>query len=51
MLYVDYMFEILENGTLILDKDIEQIPGAEDGDEYILKKSEGGRWVFVRKAK
>ena len=51
MLYVDHTFEILENGALILDEDVKQIPSAKDGDEYILKKSESGRWVFQRKAK
>lgn len=49
MLYVDYLFEILENGTVIFDKKIEEITGAKDGDEYILRQSETGRWVFQRK--
>lgn len=49
MLYVDYTFELLENGTLILDSEVDKIPNAKEGDEYILTKSESGRWVFKRK--
>lgn len=49
MLYVDYTLDILDNGTIILDKDIKEIPQAKDGDEYVLKLSESGRWVFTRK--
>ena len=50
MLYVDYVLEIHEGGTVILDKEIKEITDAKDGDEYILKYSDLiGAWVFVRK--
>jgi hypothetical protein len=50
MIYADYVFEILKDGTLILDKEIKEITGAKDGDQYILRYSELVKaWAFVRK--
>ena len=50
MLYVDYVFDMSEDGTVIFDKEIKKIPGAESGDEYVLIYNETyEKWAFVRK--
>ena len=49
MLFIDFMFDVLENGTILFDKDItlKQLH-AEENNEYVVKLVDE-RVVFVKK--
>ena len=49
MLFMDYVFDVLENGTILMDNELrlEQLH-SEDGAEYTLKVI-NDRIVFVKK--
>ena len=49
MLFVDYVFDVLENGTIIMDKDLtaEKLH-LKNGDKYIVNVTFDGRIVFQK---
>lgn len=49
MLFVDYVFDVLENGTIIMDKELDAKKlGVKDGDKYIVNVTFDGRIVFQK---
>ena len=49
MLFVDYVFDVLENGTIIMDKELEaQKLGIKNGDKYVVNVTFDGRIVFQK---
>lgn len=49
MLFVDYVFDVLENGTIIMDKELDvKKLGVKDGDKYIVNVTFDGRIVFQK---
>jgi hypothetical protein len=49
MLFVDYVFDVLENGTIIMDKELsaEKLK-LKDGDKYVVNVTFDGRVVFQK---
>jgi hypothetical protein len=49
MLFVDYVFDLLENGTIIMDKELsaEKLK-LKDGDKYVVNVTFDGRVVFQK---
>jgi hypothetical protein len=49
MLFVDYNFDLLENGTIIMDKELnaEKLK-LKDGDRYVVNVTFDGRIVFQK---
>ena len=49
MLFVDYVFDVLENGTIIMDKEVtaEKL-GVKNGDQYTVNITWDGRIVFQK---
>lgn len=47
MLFADYLFEVLDNGTIIMDEELtpEQLH-LNHNDQYVVKVNEDGRIVF-----
>lgn len=49
MLFVDYVFDLLENGTIIMDKELKaEKLGIKNGDKYIVNVTWDGRIVFQK---
>ena len=49
MLFVDYTFDLLENGTIIMDKELTpQKLGVKEGDKYIVSVTFDQRIVFQK---
>lgn len=49
MLFVDYVFDVLPNGTIIMDKELTADKlNAKNGDRYILSTTWDGRVVFQK---
>ena len=49
MLFVDYVFDLLENGTIIMDKELKADKlGIKNGDKYIVNVTWDGRIVFQK---
>lgn len=49
MLFVDYVFDLLENGTIVMDKELtaEKLK-LKDGDKYVVNVTWDGRIVFQK---
>ena len=51
MLFVDYVFDVLENGTIIMDKELDAKKlHLKDGDRYVANVTFDGR-VILQKVK
>ena len=49
MLFVDYVFDVLENGTIMMDKELTADKlHLKDGDRYIANVTFDGRIVFQK---
>jgi hypothetical protein len=49
MLFVDYVFDVLENGTIIMDKELSAAKlNLKDGDKYVANVTFDGRVVFQK---
>lgn len=49
MLFVDYTFDLLENGTIIMDKELTADKmKLKDGDKYVVNTTFDGRIVFQK---
>ena len=49
VMYVDYVFDVLDNGTIIMDKELKASQlNINDGDEYIVNVTMDGRIVFQK---
>jgi hypothetical protein len=49
MLFVDYNFDVLENGTIIMDKELTpQKLGVKNGDRYIVSVTFDQRIIFQK---
>jgi formylmethanofuran dehydrogenase subunit D len=49
MLFVDYTFDLLENGTIIMDKELEaKTLNVKNGDKFVVNITFDGRVVFVK---
>lgn len=49
MLFVDYVFDLLENGTIIMDKELKaEKLGIKNGDRYVANVTWDGRIVFQK---
>lgn len=49
MLFVDYVFDVLENGTIIMDKELDAKKlHVKDGDKYVVNVTFDGRIVFQK---
>ncbi len=49
MLFVDYVFDVLENGTIIMDKELDANKiGVKNGDKYVVNVTFDGRIVFQK---
>lgn len=49
MLFVDYVFDVLENGTIIMDKELSaEKLYLKDGDKYVVNVTFDGRVVFQK---
>ena len=49
MLFVDYVFDVLENGTIIMDKELSATKlNLKNGDRYIVNVTFDGRIVFQK---
>ena len=49
MLFVDYVFDVLENGTIIMDKDLNAKKlGVNNGDIYVVNSTLDGRVIFQK---
>jgi formylmethanofuran dehydrogenase subunit D len=49
MLFVDYVFDVLENGTIIMDKELDAKKlGVKNGDKYVVNVTFDGRIVFQK---
>lgn len=49
MLFVDYVFDVLENGTIIMDKELNaKTLGVKNGDKYVVNVTFDGRIVFEK---
>jgi len=49
MLFVDYVFDVLENGTIIMDKELTaQKLNLKNGDQYVANVTFDGRVVFQK---
>lgn len=49
MLFVDYVFDLLDNGTIIMDKELsaEKLK-LKNGDKYVVNVTFDGRIVFQK---
>jgi hypothetical protein len=49
MLFVDYVFDVLENGTIMMDKELTADKlHLKDGDRYVVNVTFDGRIVFQK---
>ena len=49
MLFVDYVFDVLENGTIIMDKELDASKlHLKNGDKYVANVTFDGRIVFQK---
>lgn len=49
MLFVDYVFDVLENGTIIMDKELTANKlHMKDGDKYIANVTFDGRIILQK---
>jgi len=49
MLFVDYVFDLLENGTIMMDKELTADKlNLKDGDRYVANVTFDGRIVFQK---
>ena len=49
MLFVDYTFDVLENGTIIMDKELDAKKlYLKNGDKYVANVTFDGRVVFQK---
>lgn len=49
MLFVDYVFDVLESGTIIMDKELDAKKlSVKDGDKYTVNVTFDGRVVFQK---
>jgi hypothetical protein len=49
MLFVDYVFDVLENGTIIMDKELTADKlHLKNGDKYVANVTFDGRIVFEK---
>ena len=49
MLFVDYVFDLLENGTIIMDKELSaQSLKVKNGDKFTVTVTFDGRIVFEK---
>ena len=49
MLFVDYNFDVIENGTIIMDKELTADKlNLKDGDRYVANVTFDGRIVFQK---
>lgn len=48
-MFVDYVFDVLENGTIIMDKELTADKlHVKDGDKYVVNVTFDGRIVFQK---
>ena len=48
-MFVDYVFDVLENGTIIMDKELDAKKiHVKDGDKYVANVTFDGRVVFQK---
>ena len=49
MLFVDYVFDVLENGTIIMDRELDAKKlHLKNGDKYVANVTFDGRIVFQK---
>jgi hypothetical protein len=49
MLFVDYTFDLLDNGTIVMDKDLtKEKMNLKNGDKYVANVLWDGRIVFQK---
>lgn len=49
MLFVDYVFDVLENGTIVMDKELTaKSLNVQNGDKYVVNVTFDGRVVFQK---
>lgn len=49
MLFVDYTFDLLDNGTIVMDKELDAKKlGVKNGDNYVVNVTFDGRIVFQK---
>lgn len=49
MLFVDYVFDLLENGTIVMDKELDAKKlSIKDGDKYIANVTFDGRIILQK---
>lgn len=49
MLFVDYTFDVLENGTIIMDKELDAKKlHLKNGDKYVASVTFDGRIIFQK---
>jgi hypothetical protein len=49
MLFVDYVFDLLDNGTIVMDKELtKEKLNLKDGDKYVVNVTWDGRVVFQK---
>lgn len=49
MLFVDYVFDVLDNGTIVMDRELKaESIGVKNGDQYVVNITWDGRVVFQR---
>ena len=49
VMFVDYVFDVLDNGTIIMDKELKASQlNINDGDEYVVNVTMDGRIVFQK---
>ena len=49
VMFVDYVFDVLDNGTIIMDKELKASQlNINDGDKYVVNVTMDGRIVFQK---
>lgn len=49
MLFVEYVFDVLENGTIVMDKDLDAKKlNVRSGDQYVVNVTFDGRVIFQK---
>jgi len=49
MLFVDYTFDVLDNGTIVMDKELSaRSLGVKNGDHYVVNITLDGRIIFQK---
>jgi hypothetical protein len=49
MLFVDYVFDLLDNGTIVMDKELKaESLHIKNGDKYVANVTRDGRVIFQK---